>query len=157
MAQHIKKKLCWNCEGSVGFDQENCPFCGVYLSSCSTYGNEASSNISFEPPYKIIDDNETPKPPYEQTLENQEPSQKAFSLDNMFSSLSLHPIRLALFSLGSLLAGSVFFLFGIILFLFSKDGKLTLQWDADFWLYYLSISFILLFLGWKSLSNLEEE
>ena len=52
-----------------------------------------------------------------------------------------------------LASGSVFFLFGIILFLFADDGKLTLQWNGEYWIYFFSLSFPIFFLGWKYLQK----
>lgn len=55
-----------------------------------------------------------------------------------------------------LLGGTVFFLFGLALFLYSKDGVFTLHWNGDAWPVYLVASLAMLFFGWKSLHTLEE-
>jgi hypothetical protein len=56
----------------------------------------------------------------------------------------------------SLLSGSFFFFFSILLKIFSKDGLLILEWDASVWPYYLFPSFLLLGLGISTFSRVKE-
>lgn len=58
--------------------------------------------------------------------------------------------------LSMLLSGTVFFLFGLALFLFSKKGVFILQWNGAYWYYYLAFGFLALLFGWKALSGVEE-
>src|ERR1700722_8685985 len=48
MSQKLKKKLCWNCDGSAALEVENCPYCGVYLSPLGAGGEEKEG--IFAPP-----------------------------------------------------------------------------------------------------------
>jgi len=63
----------------------------------------------------------------------------------------------ALFPLIALLAGSFFVFFGLMLKFFAKNGKLTLEWSADAWPYYLFPAIFLLIIGMMSLSPPEHE
>ena len=62
-----------------------------------------------------------------------------------------------LFSLIALLGGSFFAFFGLILKLFSKNGKLVLEWNAETWPYYLFPALVLLVIGMAMLSHGEQE
>lgn len=71
-------------------------------------------------------------------------------------SYSLHLLKVLL-PLIALLAGSFFFFFGLLLKLFSKNGKLVLEWSADSWPYYVFPALVLLVVGLFSLSQVEPE
>lgn len=62
-----------------------------------------------------------------------------------------------LVSLASLLAGSFFFFFGVIIKLFSTNGTFVLEWNVGCWPYFVGFSLILLALGFYTLSNLDRE
>lgn len=147
-----KKKLCWNCEGRVSFSVENCPFCGVYLSSSSLINQQDESSTHI-PPYRTSSDKSIPASPYNmnddeeiKTEDSNEDIQEEALNTNQKSNLL--PFIL-------LLAGSVFLVFGLILLIFSRQGTLTLQWDASYWFVYLGMAVVLLFVGWRSLQNLK--
>lgn len=159
MTTATKKKLCWNCEGRVGFSEEHCPFCGVYLSPTSTPGEESQGEAEDQlpqPPYQLdgeqIDDH-VHDSPYQEHLPGQQERQAGLSETALASHEDL---RKMVTPMGTLLAGSIFFLFGLVLLLFSKDGKLTLQWSSDYWYVYLIISLGMLFWGWRSLQFVDD-
>ena len=52
-----------------------------------------------------------------------------------------------------LLPGVVFFLFGLVLLLFSDEGALTLTWSQNLAIFYFLGSLPLIFLGWRALGN----
>ena len=60
-----------------------------------------------------------------------------------------------LLSLGTLLAGSMFFFFGILIKLFSKDGVFTLAWSVNCWPYFVFSAVVLILFGLTSLSKIE--
>lgn len=146
-----KKKLCWNCEGRVALAEENCPYCGVYLSS-STLINQQDESSTHIAPYHSSSDKSIPVSPYSQgnreeeaiTEETTDPTQEEALNPNQKSNL---------LSLVLLLAGSIFLVFGLILLIFSREGTLTLQWNASYWFVYLGAAVLLLFSGWRSLKN----
>lgn len=147
-----QKKLCWNCEGSVDRDVDNCSYCGVYLhptqeelfspqwsssqihhetqdkSICDLQHDEKSPSVSNEPHYEF----------------------QSFSMNGLMTFL-----KKELFPLLFLMLGSILFLFGVVLFLFSQEGVLTLQWKEDQAGYFLLFAFPLLVFGWLFLQRLE--
>lgn len=134
MTQQVKKKLCWNCEGAVTHAVETCPYCGVYLSP---------ENLKDEPQTPLKKGKEViPTPPYQpeevitEEIETQKQEQDGYLLP-----------------LSSLMAGAVFAIFGLIIYLFSQDGKLTLTWDSDWGLIFIAIAIPLLFLGYRGASK----
>lgn len=147
MSATPKKKLCWNCEGRVALSEENCPFCGVYLSS-SALINQADENSTHIAPYQNINDQTIPDSPYSNKNENEDSLSSEDSLEESHSTS-----KSSLLALTLLLAGSIFFIFGLILLVFARQGTLTLQWNASYWFVYLGMSVILLFMGWRSLKN----
>lgn len=143
-----KKKLCWNCEGRVTLTEEYCPFCGVYLSP-STLPEGADHQQHLAPPYKLVEDpsennlddaNDTDKD--DQKLEISEEQEESF--------------KNTLLTIFCLLGGVIFFLFGLVLLLFSQQGVFTLQWKASYWIFYLLVSLPLLLIGWNKLKTLPD-
>ncbi len=148
-----KKKLCWNCEGRVALADENCPYCGVYLSSSALLNNQ-DENATHVAPYRTSSEKTIPASPYNLNREEQDQQdeesneiQQEEALNSTQKS-SLMPFVL-------LLAGSVFLTFGLILLIFSNQGTLTLQWNASYWFVYLAIAGLFLITGWRSLRNLK--
>lgn len=146
-----KKKLCWNCEGNVAREIDNCPFCGVYL-----HATEEVEEDSWNPPYRLTAHNssqdEVPTPPYtaqEETSDTPaEPLTKFESLSGDVLDLKKEILPLLFF-----LSASVFFMFGLILVLFSQNGVLTLQWNGELWPLFLFGSGPLFFFGYKFFSE----
>lgn len=149
-----RKKICWNCDGSVTLEAENCPYCGVYL---NPLGNDDDKDGLFAPPYRleeIEEEAEVPPAPYASRVEAvaeskvlpeplpKEPTE--FTLEQK-----------TLLSLSLILAGAVFFIFGLALFLFSNNGFLTLSWNANYWFIYLIISLPILAIGVRFLGNIK--
>jgi hypothetical protein len=147
-----KKKLCWNCDGNVAKEIDNCPYCGVYLLATDDSENR------WNPSYQSSDqeDEEAPTPLYQmqQEEESTEVKKESHSLAFLSSEL-IQNIKNDLGPILMLMAGSVFFLFGIILLLFSQNGILTLQWNGSNWIYFLGLSLPLIFLGWKLVKDIE--
>lgn len=56
-----------------------------------------------------------------------------------------------------LIPGVFFLLFGMIMFLFSREGVLSLSWDAHYWFIYLGGALPLLYYGWRLLQKVEED
>lgn len=143
MNKPVKQKLCWNCEGSVARTLENCPFCGVYL-------NPEEQNILKEHPAPYVPEAEAepsiPEAPYTPVKEEVLPRPDASPINALSFSQAVLPVLF-------LTAGAISVLFSLLLLFFSVDGKLTLQWDADMWLYFALAALPLLFLGWRALEK----
>lgn len=155
MQADVKTKLCWNCEGRVTHEEENCPFCGVYLSP--TVSPTSSSDIS--PPYTFEEETDlAPPPPYgdknTETMDNHINEAESKSINGESHAETNSNLSIIL-PLTACLAGSIFFLFGFILLLFSQNGVFSLSWNGDFWLAYLTFGFVMLLVGWKTLNRVE--
>lgn len=156
MSATPKKKLCWNCEGRVSLEEENCPYCAVYLGPAP---NEKGGGYDpLAPPYRLVEseeEQEVPPSPYaahEPTKTGEQSAQEPVELETASSDLKRVVMPVAMLS-----AGAMFFVFGLILFVFSEEGTFTLTWNGEHWYYYLVFALPMLFLGWRSLQNFEEE
>lgn len=153
MSAITKKKLCWNCEGRVAQADENCPYCGVYLSSSSLINSPDQSSTHIAP-YGPGTDKSIPASPYGLNKNNGEPEAKEEEVNEIVQEEALNPQHKSnLLPFMLLLAGSIFLVFGLILLVFSRQGVLTLQWDASYWFVYLGLAVVLLFSGWRSLTR----
>ncbi len=141
-----KQKLCWNCEARVTYQEEYCPYCGVYLSP-DTDINDLNSFL--QPPYQMGKPDQTiPSSPFSETSFEEASSEKDQSVNDTQENEDLEKGS-AVLPLIFLLSGSVFFVFGIILWLFSDNGIFSLQWNANYWYFYFWLSIPLLFFGWR--------
>jgi hypothetical protein len=149
-----KKKLCWNCEGNVSQQQENCPFCGVYLSPL----NESAKDSLFAPPYKMAEthseNGEIPEAPYADKEANQQPQ---INSDEAISESKEEEKPNILLPLLLMPAGTVLFLFGLVMFFFSRNGVLTLRWDGTYWFLYLFLGVPLIIYGWRCLLKVQDD
>lgn len=144
MNKPVKTKLCWNCEGNVSRSAENCPYCAVYLSPENEDLQEETAPLA--PPYpKATLSKEIPKAPYTQQEESSE--------DVIEEPASTFHFQAAFLPLIFLTTGLISLFFSFMLFLFSENGKLTLQWDGDIWYVYSLIALPLLFFGWRFLDQ----
>ncbi len=151
-----KKKLCWNCEGNVAKNIDNCPYCGVYL-----HAEEMEEDSTWNPSYRAQKNNdEIPSPLYqikpplnediEEEPEVQEELSKPVNLNHLYSQL-----KNDVFPILFLMMGSVFFLFGVVLLLFSQNGTFNLQWQESDGLYFFLFALPLIGFGWMYLQRLE--
>lgn len=152
MSKPIKTKLCWNCEGSVSRAAENCPYCAVYL---SPEGEDLNDDPAPRAPYKLEKNvgSDIPKAPYNpanasSNEENSEGDVQEATLDQPISGFQATFLPLIF-----LTTGLISLFFSLMLFLFSENGKLTLQWDGDMWYVYALFSLPLLFAGWRYLEQ----
>ena len=159
MIEHIdRNKLCWNCEGSVSRAASNCPYCGVYVHPEEDAVEEtpkASREIS--PPYQPVpsQESEIPQAPYT-PKESAEESTTSYKSSAITAPTIQEDWKKVVIPMVLLMAGSMLLLFGIMMFLFSHQGYLTIRWDASYWFYYLLVSVPLLFFGWKAIEKTED-
>lgn len=134
-----KKKLCWNCEGSVDVGAERCPFCGVSTDVTPIPGTQPKK-AQPAPPKKA------PAPPYQLKEESAEETKES------------NPFQAATLAISTLLLGTVLTIFSLVLALFSNSkGIFTLSWSGEWWYIYLIIALPLLWLGWRTASRLNVE
>ena len=153
-----KKKLCWNCEGNVAKEIDNCPYCGVYL-----HAPDTEDDSIWNPAYRPSSENEeVPSPLYQ--IQSEIPQEfeeqgKVVTASDQSESMSWHHLFLQLkrdvFPILFLMMGSVFFLFGVVLLLFSQNGTFTLQWQESDGLTFLLFAIPLTGMGWLYLQRLE--
>lgn len=155
-----KKKLCWNCEGNVSLKAETCPFCGVSVVGLSS----DISPVTPTPPYKLVNpahESSIPVSPFavaeegvaeegENEADDQLPESEAEAVDA--DDDSKHVVLV----LTLLLAGSLFFIFGFALLLFSEEGYLSLHWSSGYWFIYLLLALPMLFFGFRFLHALPD-
>lgn len=148
-----KKKLCWNCEGNISRELDNCPYCGVYVHSSDT-GNSNYWSPSYTPQDQL---EEAPSPLYSV---QDDVFETVVDIPAEVSSVWA-PIFLVLkkevFPVLFLMSGSIFFLFGLILFLFARDSTLNLRWDGSLWPVFTLLSLPSLWIGWRFLNGLEDD
>lgn len=149
-----KKKLCWNCEGNVARDIDNCPYCGVWVQP-----PELGDNSVWNPNYQSKTE-EIPSPLYHihtGDVDDNEEEPTDIEPNSISANTLFQKIKIDLFPVIFLMMGSNFFLFGIILMLFSQNGTFTLQWQGSDGLYFMSFAIPLTFFGWKYLQQIDEE
>ena len=153
MNKSQKKRLCWNCEGSVSVSEETCPFCGVSVIPAFLEG----AGAEFAPPYSHHAENDfgIPKSPFAAPDEFEEQENQEIAKDFVDGDDNVEEFKRVAIAVTLLLSGSVFFLFSLALGLFSHNGLLTLQWDGDYWYVYTILALPLLFIGWRSLMKLD--
>lgn len=160
-----KKKLCWNCEGNVSRQIDNCPYCGVYL-----HADELEENSSWNPSYRPSSKTEEiPSPIYQiqqepEAAENESEAEEEIENSPQETKIEVElyswyqlstQFRKDVFPILFLMMGSIFFLFGVVLFLFSQNGTLTLQWQGSHAIYFLLFSLPLVGFGWWFLQKIE--
>ena len=149
-----KKKLCWNCEGRVSLSEENCPYCAVYLGpAVSDHGKRDI----LAPPYRLVEAEEEetlPQSPYTVQQENREEEREP-DLE-VVKEAATEDLKQVIVPLGLLSAGTLFFLFGLMLLVFSHEGAFTLTWNAAYWYVYLLFALPLLVIGWRALQHFDE-
>ncbi len=139
-----KKKLCWNCEGNIVTNIDNCPYCGVYVHS-----SEMDEINDWHAPYTGETKTEEIPSPFYKLHPEQEIVNDSSQVPENTPSLSLfEQLKKDVLPTLLLMAGSVFFLFGLVLVLFSHEGTLTLQWNGNLWPYFLIGSIIFIAVGW---------
>ncbi len=153
MTKQEKKRLCWNCEGSVPAQAETCQYCGVSVVPASLDG----SSQPFTPLYQPTPHPQAPPASqYKQSFARDSAQiTNPQETENETHEASFVEFKHVLWAILFLLSGSVFFLFGTALALFSRNGVLTLQWNGDLWSLYLLVAIPLLFFGWRAWSKLE--
>lgn len=157
MSATLKKKLCWNCEGRVSLEQENCTYCGVYLGPAPS---GSSSQDIMTPPYRLVESEDTedssdeiPASPYK----TGEGSIASVVQEELDMSIAKQDLRQIVLPIALLSAGAICLLFGLVLWLFSTNGTFSLSWNSDYWYVYLGLSFMMILLGWRSLQNCDAD
>lgn len=141
-----RQKLCSNCEGDIDLDVIVCPYCAADLrEERPERGGSTMQNMSqslYPSPYPIKNEKIEEildEPALISQEEEGEPKEKGASVF----------VPILLFALGSLL-----FLLGLLLLVFSHNGQVVLKWDARLWFLYLFASVPFLVFGYRAISKL---
>lgn len=158
-------RLCWNCDGDIDIELSRCPYCGADPEAA--HGHDLDEEQDFSPPYRMEDVAAKERllqerPPYsgadeggidDETWEQSlSPEQDEECRRQNRETLLADAIPLAL-----LLSGAVFCLFGLVLFLYSGQGRLVLEWNTSHWPVYLVPAVVMLYYGWKRLSETDSD
>lgn len=150
-----KKNLCWNCEGNVSKEIDNCPYCGVYV-----HAAEIAEDSSWNPTYYHSKTEQIHSSFHEEEEKGEKEQLKnpSYSLPLPFSwKFLFSQLKKDVFPSLFLMTGSIFFLFGTVVTLFSHEGFFTLQWQSSYGYYFLFFAVPLIGFGWKYLHELESE
>lgn len=163
MSSTPKRKLCWNCDGSVSLNVDQCTYCGASLKEGAAPQPVKKPADDFKPPFAMPRSaadgmTEIPQPPFD--VIGKSAASPAETSGDVAAIAAQAPTQVSPFPQGIstllyLLAGTVFFLFGLALYLFSQNGIFTLQWTSDFWYIYLVGGAVFLLAGWRSLSQVD--
>lgn len=140
--------VCSHCEEVVHRYAARCPYCQHDLTTASSTAVAGPNKDSLFPP------------PSSKITQLAQP-EEVLPTKNMLSTESEEDeegsLYKFLFPLLALLAGAFFAFFGLLIKLFSKNGKLTLEWRLESWPYYFFPALFLLLLGTFMLTHVERE
>ena len=160
MSTKTHKKLCWNCDGYVHIYEIQCPYCAADLSdyACDK-AKEKDSTLTGQ--IEEIGDKvqeEIERPPYQSSYGHfEEIPKSAESLPKEYEIKEEKDLENPLASLLLLLPGSVLFILGLSVILFSVDGYLTFKFKSNLWSIYLMGSLPLLYFGYKTLFSRKQK
>lgn len=169
-----KEKICVSCEGRIPLDAEVCPFCATDQNKTGLHNSfkaplfqnqslEDSLTSLYTPPYQgkrpqfsepmSVDsggetDYEDDMPHYKEvTSTHRDEPILGERQEEEAPKSSLTPTLM-------LLGGLHFFLLGMMQLLFSKNGILRLEWNANLWFFYCLVGAPLLYFGYKKVKEL---
>ncbi|MBA2728381.1 MAG: hypothetical protein H0U49_09450 [Parachlamydiaceae bacterium] len=162
-ARPERKKMCWNCEGNVNLNAENCPYC---QSALYPQGEDSEKPIKQEypSPYKpprtdhSMSQSFAPSSPFTGKIAQEDSEENEHSEENDEISDIRHvsDTKNVVVTMGMLMGGLVFFIFGLLLLLYSSNGYLVLRWSNAYWFFYAGIGALMIFLGFYNLKNIDE-
>ncbi|WP_213317988.1 phage holin family protein [Chlamydiifrater volucris] len=152
------KRLCWKCEGSVSIHVAQCPYCSAFLQDPPVSGSAFSScHLSPEAPQESgLEDSSglfsVSSSDWDSVLStenrgySEEHSARTDSDNRPVDWREAVPFVMTTAGLGLTM-------FSLLLFLFSKDGVLTLSWNKSAMMYCLLVGAPVLYKGYKMLSS----
>lgn len=138
MPNALKSKICWNCDGTLGLEEDLCPFCGTPQDQFQSDRTDRVVALPVESLQEAV--NKVSLPVQEKTPFLDRLSEK----------------ELLLLTLVSTMVGGTLLFFTLALLLFSTNGKLTLVWDAGLWPFLGFLTVALLYLSYKTQSKLKD-
>ncbi len=137
-----RTKLCPHCEGRIPIPLDDCPYCGqsIFSQAAFSLGNE-KENPAFVPPYLARWEEEPVREEKQAAVRGKEIQKEKMKQKSLLLTILLLTI------------GSYLFALGILVFLFSENGKLVLEWKSRYSLLYCFLASPLLYIGWLRLQN----
>ena len=153
-----KVKMCPFCEGNVSFDAEECKYCGASFLKGSAkvrtpYQTEDSLAGLYDPPYSPDRSSSRFGIATPEEREEEEPLKEEIKKETVTSKQEDAEEGNKLGSILLLSVGGQLFTLAWLLFFFSDQGRVALEWKSKYWPIYLVISGILLYQGWKKLTT----
>ncbi len=155
---NAKKRLCSQCEASIPYEMGHCPFCGqeqiekISIEEESQHGDSLHLSELYHPPYLAQSLGEVRKE--QKPFESYSTSSERSGFDEQqLEQTEKHLAKKELMIILLLSIGGQFMLLGLMLFFFSIDGVVTLQWKSQFWYLYSLFSVPFLLLGFRSLKR----
>lgn len=134
---------------------QTCPYCGVYVEQ--TAQAQTHEVEDHAPPYSLNAQSNTSIPASPFALHTDESTHNANIQASEVAAVALNDAKSVLLPITFLLAGSVFFLFGLVIALFSEEGTLTLSWNGEYWFAYLFGGVACLLFGWRAIQGIDEQ
>jgi len=152
-----RQKICSNCDAQISFESSECAYCGASIPKAALPNPSFSSPFNktlqdgsaslYPPPYaKKSAPTITPSSPEPKNYLNEAVEKKAPLPSENAQEEKIWPVF-------SFAIGSTLLTLGLILFFFSDDGKLHLEWDSSFWYIYCLIALPLVILGLRKLKK----
>jgi hypothetical protein len=154
------QKKCPNCEELIHPYATSCPYCSSDLSREEVDVSLPEQEEIPEAPYQVQHeaalDPEQVESPFRFVGSEEEPIEEEPVVGESPPPSEGEDLLVVLKPMAMLLGGMVFLLFGLALFLFARNGVLTLNWNGSWWPFYLVTSLPMLFFGWRSLHEIDE-
>lgn len=158
MGQIERTKMCQFCEGSIPIEAGDCPYCGQspienhegYVAQKGQ--TEPNLEDRYQPPYvpdkdiklKASSPQTNVNDPFaahkEEFARNEQAEKKPERLEK--PATKKETLSILLLSIGAQL-----FAVGLLIVLFSTDGKLTLEWASRYWYVYCLLGLPMIFFG----------
>lgn len=162
MSKKNEKRMCWSCDAEVSYHLTKCPYCTADVTKPSMRMHQESlfkQESSFASPFQTAPKESKQAPSlfssdyfpdqFTSSPEVASPAAEEEVVEKEEGGTS-NKKEMSIFLL--LLPGIVFFLFGLILLLFSEGGVLTLSWNQNLALFYFLASLPLMYIGWRAIN-----
>jgi len=162
-----RKRMCPYCEGEVDYESTYCPLCGGELEKKQEQPDlaemrteekhrqlEESLATLYRPPYSGSSYQRPPEPaPTTHTHQIFHAEEEESDVDDPTQMTEADG---GIWPLLFLTIGGMLLTLGLLLFFFSENGRVILEWNAHYWFLYCLIATPFLMLGWKFLNPSQE-
>lgn len=168
MKPNDRQKMCTQCDGRIPIEAQECPYCSAEQlerpSEPDLFSNhqsiQASLSSLYSPPYGAkqpgtsIASIQADSFKKAESSAYKEVSSKGPQIPQEGVMVE-EPVqdKSCFWSILTLSLAANFFILGMLQCFFSDNGKLTMQWDSDYWFIYLLFSIPLFFFGYKKLKT----